>query len=238
MSRSDAAALKLQSVRRVGGGGAWKSERISHEKHRRESGRMSFRANFNFFASFFSSSLCVEYHLSTSFLRHRISSSYSVLSLKKRTLIQTMWATSSRSVSFAVAPSLSIALRFRQSTLLTLRLPSLPCSSCSSTNTPAYALATPTPTTPLATSSPWDIVSLWDGLLRAVPKKKVSHSRKSMRAANKGLKDRSDLVHCSGCGKPKLHHHICSYCYFELNRARKVTLKAQEGAERAVGQSG
>lgn len=31
---------------------------------------------------------------------------------------------------------------------------------------------------------------LWDGLLLAAPKKKVSHSRKAMRAANKGLKDR------------------------------------------------
>lgn len=30
----------------------------------------------------------------------------------------------------------------------------------------------------------------WDGFLNAVPKKKVSHSRKRMRAANKGLKDR------------------------------------------------
>lgn len=30
----------------------------------------------------------------------------------------------------------------------------------------------------------------WDGLLFAAPKKKVSHSRKAMRAANKGLKDR------------------------------------------------
>lgn len=32
--------------------------------------------------------------------------------------------------------------------------------------------------------------SLWDGLLWAAPKKKVSHSRKAMRHANKGLKDR------------------------------------------------
>ncbi len=30
----------------------------------------------------------------------------------------------------------------------------------------------------------------WNGLLWAVPKKKVSHSRKAMRSANKGLKDR------------------------------------------------
>jgi hypothetical protein len=30
----------------------------------------------------------------------------------------------------------------------------------------------------------------WDGVLNAVPKSKVSHSRKAMRSANKGLKDR------------------------------------------------
>ena len=35
-------------------------------------------------------------------------------------------------------------------------------------------------------SSLWN----WNGLLWAVPKKKVSHSRKAMRSANKGLKDR------------------------------------------------
>jgi hypothetical protein len=30
----------------------------------------------------------------------------------------------------------------------------------------------------------------WDGILNAVPKSKVSHSRKAMRHANKGHKDR------------------------------------------------
>lgn len=30
----------------------------------------------------------------------------------------------------------------------------------------------------------------WDGFLHAAPKKKTSHSRKAMRSANKGLKDR------------------------------------------------
>lgn len=30
----------------------------------------------------------------------------------------------------------------------------------------------------------------WDGVLNAVPKSRVSHSRKRMRSANKGLKDR------------------------------------------------
>ncbi|KAJ3475663.1 hypothetical protein NLI96_g11686 [Meripilus lineatus] len=32
----------------------------------------------------------------------------------------------------------------------------------------------------------------------AVPKKKTSHSRKAMRSANKGLKDKQNLVHCPG----------------------------------------
>ena len=74
--------------------------------------------------------------------------------------------------------------------------------------------------------------------LLAVPKKKVSHSRKAMRSANKGLKDkqseghfqsvsfvvlnnRTDLVHCPGCGSAKLAHHLCSHCYSSINRAWK-----------------
>lgn len=43
---------------------------------------------------------------------------------------------------------------------------------------------------PLPTPAPPALAWQWDGLLLAAPKKKVSHSRKAMRAANKGLKDR------------------------------------------------
>lgn len=45
---------------------------------------------------------------------------------------------------------------------------------------------------PAAVPDAWAAPSAleWDGLLLAAPKKKVSHSRKAMRAANKGLKDR------------------------------------------------
>ncbi|SJX64516.1 related to MRPL32-mitochondrial ribosomal protein of the large subunit [Sporisorium reilianum f. sp. reilianum] len=129
-----------------------------------------------------------------------------------------------------------LTIQWRNSTLLRLRLPSLLSTPCTSTSyaTPALAtaVAAPLPTTSTATeASGWSLGSLWDGILLAVPKKKVSHSRKSMRAANKGLKDRVDLVHCSACGKPKLHHHICAYCYFELNRARKVALKHGESGQ-------
>ncbi|KAI9229026.1 MAG: hypothetical protein DHS80DRAFT_14643 [Piptocephalis tieghemiana] len=57
---------------------------------------------------------------------------------------------------------------------------------------------------------------LWDGLLRAVPKSKVSHSRKRMRASNKGLKDRQDIVTCSGCGRSKRMHHLCRWCLRDI----------------------
>ena len=74
--------------------------------------------------------------------------------------------------------------------------------------------------------------------LLAVPKKKVSHSRKAMRSANKGLKDKqsegffrrvsfvvlndcADVVHCPGCGSAKLAHHLCPLCYSSINRAWK-----------------
>ncbi len=74
--------------------------------------------------------------------------------------------------------------------------------------------------------------------LLAAPKKKVSHSRKAMRSANKGLKDKQsegmfhsvslvllndckDVVHCPGCGSAKLAHHLCPHCYSSINRAWK-----------------
>ncbi|KAI9063030.1 hypothetical protein FKP32DRAFT_1676918 [Trametes sanguinea] len=59
--------------------------------------------------------------------------------------------------------------------------------------------------------------------LLAVPKKKTSHSRKAMRSANKGLKDKENLVHCQSCGSPKLAHNLCPKCYREIN----VSWKAQ-----------
>ncbi|TDL28476.1 hypothetical protein BD410DRAFT_759744 [Rickenella mellea] len=65
---------------------------------------------------------------------------------------------------------------------------------------------------------------LWDlfpPFLLAVPKKKVSHSRKAMRSANKGAKERTNIVHCPGCGAAKLAHHLCPHCYSEITRGFK-----------------
>ncbi|OSD03470.1 hypothetical protein PYCCODRAFT_1434372 [Trametes coccinea BRFM310] len=58
--------------------------------------------------------------------------------------------------------------------------------------------------------------------LLAVPKKKTSHSRKAMRSANKGLKDKENLVHCQSCGSPKLAHNLCPRCYREINVSWKT----------------
>ncbi|KAF9069063.1 ribosomal L32p protein family-domain-containing protein [Rhodocollybia butyracea] len=66
---------------------------------------------------------------------------------------------------------------------------------------------------------------IFPGILLAVPKKKVSHSRKAMRSANKGLKDKLNLVHCPGCGAPKLAHHLCPTCYSFLHRMWKSEKK-------------
>lgn len=61
-----------------------------------------------------------------------------------------------------------------------------PPGSCTSPLSVAGNPSAASPSLPLADASPL----LWDGLVLAAPKKKVSHSRKAMRAANKGLKDR------------------------------------------------
>ncbi|KAJ7038159.1 hypothetical protein C8F04DRAFT_1393068 [Mycena alexandri] len=80
----------------------------------------------------------------------------------------------------------------------------------------------------LTASRTWTIPSLQSLLellfppfVLAVPKKKVSHSRKSMREANKGLKDKHNIVNCPGCGAPKLAHHLCNHCFSFLTRMWK-----------------
>ena len=54
----------------------------------------------------------------------------------------------------------------------------------------------------------------WDGLLLAAPKKKVSHSRKAMRSANKGLKDRISTYkpyrHATDPARPSALPRLCA----------------------------
>ncbi|EPQ60784.1 hypothetical protein GLOTRDRAFT_22635, partial [Gloeophyllum trabeum ATCC 11539] len=69
------------------------------------------------------------------------------------------------------------------------------------------------------------LLDLFPPFLLAVPKKKTSHSRKRMRSANKGLKDKLNLVHCPACGTPKLAHNLCPNCYSQLSRGWKQQMK-------------
>ncbi|KAH6891260.1 hypothetical protein B0T10DRAFT_484837 [Thelonectria olida] len=60
---------------------------------------------------------------------------------------------------------------------------------------------------------------IWEGLLRAVPKNKVSHSKKrSRQMAGKALKDVNNLCRCPGCGELKRTHRLCQHCLEEMRR--------------------
>ena len=111
---------------------------------------------------------------------------------------------------------------------------------------------------PLAWTIPslQSLLELFPPFVFAVPKKKTSHSRKAMRSANKGLKDKQsmstfslsscmmiptiylfylDIVHCPGCGSPKLAHHLCSNCYSSLSRGWKAKTKQGQDDIPSVG---
>jgi ribosomal protein L32 len=54
---------------------------------------------------------------------------------------------------------------------------------------------------------------IWESVLRAVPKKKTSHSKtRSRQLAGKGLKDVTALTKCSSCGRTKRANVLCPYC--------------------------
>ncbi|TWU78851.1 hypothetical protein ED733_007537 [Metarhizium rileyi] len=60
---------------------------------------------------------------------------------------------------------------------------------------------------------------IWESILRAVPKNKVSHSRKRHRQmAGKALKDVNSLCKCPGCGETKRTHRLCQRCLEDMRR--------------------
>lgn len=65
----------------------------------------------------------------------------------------------------------------------------------------------------ILTPIPSLLEQIWDGLLKAVPKKKTSHMKKRHRQmAGKALKDVTALNKCSSCGRTKRAHVLCPYC--------------------------
>lgn len=61
----------------------------------------------------------------------------------------------------------------------------------------------------------------------AVPKKKVTRSKRNMRRSHHRL-SRVNLVECSSCGELKRPHHICDACGHY--NGREVVARASEGA--------
>ncbi|QSZ31822.1 hypothetical protein DSL72_001391 [Monilinia vaccinii-corymbosi] len=90
---------------------------------------------------------------------------------------------------------------------------------------------------------PGFLEGLWEGILKAVPKKKTSHMKKRHRQmAGKGLKDVTNLNRCSACGHIKRAHLLCPYCVAEIKtlfktNAHEANAAAKEGrAEEAAVQ--
>lgn len=54
---------------------------------------------------------------------------------------------------------------------------------------------------------------IWESILRAVPKKKTTHSKKRSRLlAGKALQDVTAICKCPACGQPKRRHVVCPHC--------------------------
>jgi ribosomal protein L32 len=70
-------------------------------------------------------------------------------------------------------------------------------------------------------------VPSWLGpILWAAPKKKTSHSKKRMRASNKGIQQKENVGACPACGSNKLLHHMCPNCYGDIKKKAKEVLNA------------
>lgn len=77
---------------------------------------------------------------------------------------------------------------------------------------PRYSLAIPAISLNLP-SIPDILEGIWEGILKAVPKKKTSHAKKRHRQmAGKALKDVNNLCKCPVCGGTKRMHHLCETC--------------------------
>ncbi|APA12187.1 hypothetical protein sscle_09g069570 [Sclerotinia sclerotiorum 1980 UF-70] len=80
---------------------------------------------------------------------------------------------------------------------------------------------------------PGFLEGLWEGILKAVPKKKTSHMKKRHRQmAGKGLQDVTNLNRCSACGHIKRAHLLCPYCVAEIKTLFKTNAHEERFAEK------
>lgn len=99
----------------------------------------------------------------------------------------------------------------------------------------------------LALGLPSILSEIWDGILKAVPKKKTSHMKKRHRQlAGKALKDVKSLVKCPVCGRPKKSHTLCPFCVAGLftcsvrlgHSTADLLIDIQEGFKRTTMKPG
>ncbi|KAH8677948.1 ribosomal L32p family protein [Xylariales sp. PMI_506] len=83
-------------------------------------------------------------------------------------------------------------------------------------------------------SIPGLLGDIWEGILRAVPKKKTSHMKKRHRLlAGKALKDVTALNKCPACGNTKKMHTLCPHCMGKIQGMFPNTSKPSEAGSTA-----
>ena len=95
------------------------------------------------------------------------------------------------------------------------------------------ALALPALVIPLSITLniPLNLPGIWEGILRAVPKKKPTHSKRRMRQlAGKALPTLTNLNKCPACGRIKRLHTLCEHCVASIRQMWKDD--AKEGGEK------
>ncbi|XXG97344.1 hypothetical protein Hte_003641 [Hypoxylon texense] len=131
--------------------------------------------------------------------------------------IQQLRMASAFSSLFPRIATTSFASSFRSTALFTQqaqdsRLPSIS----------ALAIAVPA----AISSIPSLLGDIWEGILRAVPKKKTSHMKKRHRQmAGKALKDVTSLNKCPACGGTKKMHTLCPDCMGRIGSMLKDDFK-------------
>jgi ribosomal protein L32 len=80
------------------------------------------------------------------------------------------------------------------------------------------------------TKQTFQIPTWLEPILWAAPKKKTSHSKKRMRASNKGLPIKENATTCPACGSNKLLHHLCGNCYSDIKKKAKAEVLAGNDA--------
>ncbi|CAK7243910.1 MAG: Ski complex subunit Rec14 [Sporothrix thermara] len=124
---------------------------------------------------------------------------------------------SSPASSVLTSVSASITSTFTSSALIssrTMRIASLFAHRLAAATPALPALPLSLPSLP---SLPSLLGDIWESILRAVPKKKTSHSKKRHRQmAGKALKDVNSLCKCPACGRTKRMHHMCPHSIREM----------------------